>query len=170
MKDEGKSDAEIARYISNQYGNRYPELKNISRMSIARYFEAKARAKIQEKIEDKGEEAVVKEIYEEFRKKMRALISKMEERDKLLDELIDEAKANKDYESLIEYIREQRNDIEMIRRSLVSLIQYAEKEFKPIIQIDVKKEINVRNMLLSFSNILCPECRAKVAKQIQEEL
>ena len=169
LKSEGKSDSEIAKIISEQYGSKYPELKNISRMSIARFFEALARQEVQDKLDSgKTEDDIIEEIYEEFRTKMRELIAKMEERDKIIDELLEEAKQKRDSKKILEYLREQRQDIEQLRKNLVSLVQYAERQFKPIIQIDMHKEIKVKNLLLAFSKELCPECRRKVAKKILE--
>jgi len=169
LKNEGKSDTEIARIISEQYGGKYPELKNLSRMSIARFFEALARDEVQEKLNaGKTEDEIIEEIYNEFRRKMRAIIQKMEERDKIIDELLEEAKRKGETKEILEYLREQRQNIEQLRKNLVSLVQYAERQFKPVIQIDMHKEIKVKNLLLSFSKELCPECRKKVAKKILE--
>lgn len=169
LKGEGKSDAEIARIISEQYGDRYPELKNISRMSIARFFEALAREEVQEQLDSgKTESEIVEEIYAEFRKKMRELIQKMEERDKIIDELLEEARQRGEVKDILEYLREQRQNIEQLRKNLVSLVQYAERQFKPVIQIDMRKEIKIKNLLLSFSKELCPECRKRISKKILE--
>ncbi len=169
LKNEGKSDTEIARIISLQYGDKYPELKNLSRMSIARFFEALARDEVQEKLNaGKTEDEIIEEIYNEFRQKMRAIIQKMEERDKIIDELLEEAKRKGETKEILEYLREQRQNIEQLRKNLVSLVQYAERQFKPVIQIDMHKEIKVKNLLLSFSKELCSECRKKVAKKILE--
>lgn len=169
LKADGKSDSEIARAISENYGHQYPELKNISRMCISRYFEALTRKEVEEKVEaGKTEDDIVEEIYNEFRAKMRELIQKMEERDKILDELIEEARNERDAQKIIEYLREQRQNIDQLRKNLVSLIQYAEHQFKPVIQIDMHKEVKVKNLLLSFSKELCHECRRRVAKKILE--
>jgi len=167
LKEEGKSNSEIARIIREQYGKTYPELKDFSRMAVARYFESEARKEVEAELKKgKTEDQLVEEIYQEFRTKMRSLIKKMEERDKLLDELIEQAKASGSKEDIIGYLREQRANIEQLRRNLVSLVQYAERQIKPVIQVSYKKEVNIRNLLLAFSKELCYECRRKVAKKI----
>ena len=169
LKNEGLSDGEIARTIAEKYGSKYPELKNISRMSVARFFEALAREEVKEQLKSgKSEDEIIEEIYSEFRSKMLQLIRKMEERDKLIDELLEEAKKEKDVRRLIEYLREQRQNIEQLRKNLVSLVQYAERQFKPIIQIDMHKEVKIKNMLLLFSKELCPECRKRVTQKLKE--
>ncbi|MHA1675771.1 MAG: hypothetical protein ACTSU6_01200 [Candidatus Njordarchaeales archaeon] len=169
LKNEGMTDGEIARTIAKKYGNQYPELKNISRMSVSRFFEALSREKIKEELQSGStEDEIVEKIYQEFRTKMLALIKKMEERDKLLDEFLEEAKEKNDIRSFISYLREQRQNIEQLRKNLVSLVQYAERQIKPIIQIDMHKEVKIKNMLLLFSKELCPECRKRVRDKILE--
>ena len=170
LKDEGKSDAEIARIISDRYGKKFPELANISRMSISRYWRLKRDEAIKKEIEEKGEEEVIDRIYAEFRSKMEELVKKMEKRDKELDGFLEDAKKSGDTESLILYLREQRQNIEQIRKNLVSLIQYAERQFRPIMQVNVKKEINIKNLLLNYSKLLCPVCRKRVSKEILDTI
>ena len=169
LKNEGMSDGEIARTIAERYGDKYPELKNISRMSVSRFFEALAREELKQKLQSGAtEDEIIEKIYEEFRSKMLELIKKMEERDKLLDELLEEAKERHDIKNFLNYLREQRQNIEQLRKNLVSLVQYAERQIKPIIQIDMHKEVKIKNMLLLFSKELCPECRRRVANKILE--
>ena len=171
MKEEGKSASAIAKYIRETYGDMYPELKNFSRMAVARYLESLRREEIEEAMKNgKSEEELLEEIYKEFRRKMQSLIYKMEARDQLLDELIEEAAKSGETQDLLEYLREQRANIEQMRKNLVSLVQYAERQIKPVIQISYKQEINVKNLLLAFSKELCPECRSRVARKVLEEL
>ena len=63
LKNEGLSDGEIARTIAEKYGNQYPELKNISRMSVARFFEALAREEAKQQLQSgKSEDEKIRDF------------------------------------------------------------------------------------------------------------
>lgn len=156
---------EIVDYIKATHPD-IPELQNLSVMSIKRFLESKEREKVENAI-DKGED-VTSKLYKEFRTKMQDLVLQIEHLQKLTEPLIEEALENKDVHTLLRLLKEQRENIEQIRKNMVAIMNYQENRFRPIMQVQEMRVVNIRNILLDFSKHLCPHCRKTVAKLLEE--
>ena len=100
---------------------------------------------------------------------MQDLVLQIEELQKITEPLIEDALKKKDIKTLLRLLKEQRENIEQIRKNMVSIMNYQEKKFRPIMQVQEMRVVNIRNILLDFSKHLCPHCRKAVLKLIEEE-
>jgi len=157
---------EIVDYIKATHPD-IPELQNLSIMSVKRFLESQERQKVADAI-DRGED-VTSKLYKEFREKMQDLVLQIEQLQRITEPLIEEALENKDVRTLLRLLKEQRENIEQIRKNMVSIMNYQENKFKPIMQVQEMRVVNIRNILLDFSKHLCPHCRKKVIELIEEE-
>lgn len=165
LRDEGKSYKQIADAISGKY-TEVKELKNISAMSIQRFFENANKEHMREIIEKEENPSEV--IEKEFNDKMRNLMSETETLKEQTDELLNKAlKDDASVNDLTKIIKVQNRNLDQIRKNLVSLREFTDNRFyKPNQQIHVEKQINVKNLMLDISNLLCPKCRKKVHKAL----
>lgn len=165
MRKAGLSYSAIAKELKR----RYPEiedLKDINKMSIKRFLEKYLTKEYEEKLE-RGE-SPVRDIYTEFKEKMRKLIARTEEQNLKIEGLLDKALEEKDYDLMLRVLREIRENYKEIRQQMTALIQYGEERIRPLVNINVKKELKINNMLLMFASNLCPKCKAKVSTILAE--
>ena len=70
-------------------------------------------------------------------------------------------------------LREARETIKQMRDNAIAVQQYGERHTTSIYNINLKKEIYIKNILLNFvqelSN-LCPECRKKTLPALIKKL
>ena len=163
LREDGKSYKQIADSIAGKYAE-VKELKNISAMSIQRYFENANKQHMRDIIEKEDNPSEV--IEREFNDKMRNLMSETETLKEQTDELMNKAmKDDASINDLTKIIKVQNRNLDQIRKNLVSLREFTDDRFrKPSQQIHIEKQVNVKNLMLDISNELCPKCRKKVHK------
>lgn len=138
--------------------------RSISFMSVKRFLEDDAVEEVNADLQS-GIDPSMK-IYDTFKLEMDTLKHQITNRMEDIDELVVDAKEEKDVKKLIKLISLQKDYYDQIRKHLVSLIQYSENRFRPIMNVSLHKDIKVKNLLIDFSKELCPVCRSKVVAQL----
>ena len=168
LKKAGMSNHEIARTIKDRYHD-IDELQNISVTSIRRFFEKYFTSDYEEKIKEyQIEEPTVDSIYKEFKRKMRSLYARIESRNLQIKDLWDKALEKKDIDTLYKLQKAMNDNEKELRQQMLALIQYSDERISPLIQINEKKEIQIKNLLLNFSQVLSPVCRKRVSNLLSE--
>ena len=164
--DEGKGYQEISNYLREKYSD-IEELRNISHMSVKRFLDAYIEGRVKHEIEDGTLENKIKA---EFDNKMRELIVKAEKLDKIASEIFKKAMSeNASFADLSRLLRVYKDINDQIRKNIVSAREFIEREyFRPQQNIIEKQEIKVQNIFLNILTDLCPRCREKVDKKLEE--
>jgi len=161
LRAKGYTYKTIASKINEKLENKG---QKVSFMSIKRYLDNQAIQEVADEIQEGNEPG--REIYKEFKIRMDKLMKDMEERAKDIDLLIEEAKQTKNIHLIAKLISLDKDYFEQARRNIISLVQYSEDRFRPIINYSEKKEVVIRNQLLDFTDLLCPVCKQKVLSKI----
>jgi len=163
MLDQDMSLADVASAIKLNHPD-IEDLKDISSMSIMRYRNSRDQLNISEKIEE-GKDPV-SEFITEYRNAIKSLLDKSDTLYKESLELLEQAKQSESMPDKLKAVKEVRDNIEQERKAWVSLAQYGVRQTSNIFNINVKKEQNIKVMLLNWSKDLCPACRSKVSKYL----
>ncbi len=168
LLDEGKSNYAIAQSIAEKYKD-IPELSKVNKMTIGRYVSKLDEKRIEGKLTEIKDPTSL--IQQEFDEKMRQNIIDAESMNNLV--MSYKNKINTDDLStndLSQMLKAWQTANDQMRKNLVSLREYTDHHIiKPTQNIIYKKEINIRNTLMDYARILCPECRSKVAEMLKEE-
>jgi len=143
------------------------DLQKISNMSIMRYRDTREKQKLEEVIADGGDP--VDEFTNEFKSAVRDLVKKT---DAIYDEalsILSEAKNSDNITDKLKALKEVRDSLETQRKNFISLQQYGQRQQSNIYNINMKKENNIKLMLLDYANQLCPKCRNKVSELLIQE-
>lgn len=167
LKKLGKSNVEIATYIRQKYQD-IPELANITPFVISRYLTQYFEQNTS-KAKDIIDDELTESVYDKFKKKLVNLSAKIEERNLKLETLWNEAMEKKDIHQLSKISKMLNENEEEMRQDIVALLNYADKKLSPLIQYTEHKEIQINNILLNFSNVLCPVCKQKVLEVINSQ-
>lgn len=168
LLDQGVSLSMIADTIKSNHPD-IIDLQGLSSMAIMRYRDSKDKDEILKDTEE-GKDSV-NTFLKEYNDAIRKLMKKNEKWDERVEDLW---KGCKDDASIIEkakIIKEARDNREQSKREWIALAQYGTRQTSNIYNINLKKEQNIKLMLLNWSKDLCPECRRKVSKilEIKEE-
>lgn len=155
--DEDATYTKIRDAVNQQLG----ETDSVSIMSVKRLIEAHDVKEVEDKVK-RGEDPAL-EVYNEFKTNMSDLQLEVQNRITDIDEMVQDAKAERDVKKLIRLLSLQKNYFEQVRKNLESLIKYSEDRFKPVVNVSMRKDVKIKNLLIDFSNIaLCPKCKKKV--------
>lgn len=172
-KKEDKSYSEIQEWIVNNYSD-IEELKNISHMSIKRFIDSLNENEMEESL---NEGTALKKIEKEFNGKMRSLLGDAEKLKKQTDEILSDAISKKaSYGDLSKLIKTQNDNFNQIRKGLIALREYSDRQFiRPTQNIFIKQknEINqikveYQNLLAELAHKLCPQCRKIIGEEISK--
>jgi len=166
LQDAGMSYIEIARVIKQNHPT-IEDLGNLSAMSIQRYLASKDEREIQEQL-DEGKDPI-EDFVEEYRKSMHHINIKSEELYKRSLRLLDTLEQSDDDIMKLKAIKEVRDSLDLLRKNQVSLVQFGDKKTNTIYNVNLKKEIHVKNLLMNFNKELCPKCRLKIAELLEKE-
>jgi hypothetical protein len=134
--------------------------KKLSFMAVKRYFDTLEEKKVGKELQEGGNPAL--RVYDEFHTEMVNIKDDLYNKKNDIDELIDVVKEDMDINKLVKLLQVQKDYYNTIQKNVVSLIQYSENRFKPVVNQTYKMEVNIRNLLIDFSEKLCPKCRAKI--------
>ena len=168
LHEQGWTNQKIANHLSEKYPD-IDELRDISHMSINRFLSTEHQSDIEKKLEIVKDP--VKFIHEEFNAKIRDNLQDAQQMNNIVNEisLKLQDKDNISLSELNRLINAWKKTNEQVRVNLVALRQYSEGGMiKPIQNIIFKKELNIRNLVLDVSRDLCPMCRKKVEKHLEE--
>jgi hypothetical protein len=161
MKLGYTNQAEITRVLIKNHPE-IEDLKNLSQMSVGRYIKSMKEDNIEQAVKE-GRNPVG-----EFIDKVESIYSMNQ---KLYDKcisILDEVEQNTDDNSTkFRAIKEARDTLTQMRKSQESLIQFGERESKNIQNVNLKKEYNVKIMLLDISKRLCPKCRNELVNILE---
>jgi len=141
------------------------QLKSISHMSIQRYKEEKDRNKITECVEA-GDDPVDM-LQSEFRSAIREQMDRSEEIYKEAKCILEEAKQSDRVTDKIKAVEMLLKNIDRQEKSWLTLIHYGNRQVNNINNLNLKKEQNVKIMLIDTFRDLCPDCAKKALSKIQ---
>jgi len=157
--------------IANTIKETHPEIKDLntlSAMNIMRYKTDK-ESKAMDMILDEGRDPM-----DEFTKEYRAAIRKNNEEVQVIFKdckaILEEAKQSDNIANKVKAVEVSLKSLDQIRRNWESLSQYGSRQIPLIGKVNLKKEQNVKVLILSVSNKLCPKCRDEMKKVIEEHL
>ena len=166
MLDSGLSLNEICTTIKNNHSD-IIDLQNLSSMSIMRYRDSKNKKAIEEQIDEGGDP--VDTFLKEFNGAIRSLMQKNEKWDRRVEELWQECKDDASIIEKAKVIKEARDNREQSKKEWLALAQYGVRQTSNIYNINLKKEQNVKIMLLEWARDLCPVCKEKIFNEISKE-
>lgn len=165
LLDDGLSTYQIAKILNNEIGDK----KAISHMSVQRFKDVIERDKIEDSIEEGEDPSDV--IIEDFRNGIRENIKKVDKGIDIAMKLMEDAK-DSDFATFSEKSKTVDTFIKALdqeKKSWTSLVQNGIRQMKVLGDVNIKKEQNVKVLLLNWTNKLCPECRKKLYNIIEEE-
>jgi len=167
--DNKKGYQEIRDYIREKYSD-INDLRNISHMSIKRFLDSYIEGKVETKMQ--SEDGIEPEIKKEFDDKMRNLIIEAERLNRIAANILEKAQnENASFSELSKLLRAYKDTNDQVRKDIVSAREFMEREyFRPRQNIIEKQEIKVQNFFLNILPDLCPVCRKKVDKKLEELL
>jgi len=165
MLDSGMSLEQVATTIKNSHSD-IIDLQNLSSMSIMRYRNSRDKSKMVEEIGE-GKDPV--DIFvREFNTRMKALDKKTDTLYNKCVNLLNKLEKEDNSELILKAIRETTNNIDQSRKNWTSLAQYGIRQTSNIYNINMKKEQNIKIMLLEWARDLCPVCREKIFNVFEE--
>jgi len=166
LKEGGLSYFEIASTIKRNHPM-IEDLKGLSPMAIQRYLSSKDEREIQRQL-DSGKDPV-EDFVDEYRKAIKDIDVKTKELYEYSLKLLNSISESDDDIMKLKAVKEVRDNLDLIRKNQVSLIQFSEKKTNTICNVNLKKEIHVRNLLMNFNKELCSKCRLKIAELLEED-
>ena len=169
---EGWGYERIASYLQSKYPE-IDDIRNISPMSVKRFLDSHNEQNLVE-LEEAGKDPLT-EMRKEFETRMRSLISDAEIlKNKSNKLLADAMNNNASLSDIAKLIRAQRENIDQIRKNLVSLMEFIEVRYtRPLERIYEKKELNITNIFVDLGRFvgleLCPECKKKFNEYIKNK-
>jgi uncharacterized phage infection (PIP) family protein YhgE len=166
LKTAGMAYQEIASTIKGNHPE-IADLSNLSAMAIQRYFSSEQEKDIEKSV--KAGENPVMDFLEEYRKEMKDINRKSNLLYEKSMQLLNSIDQSDDDFLKLKAIKEVRDNLDMLRKNQVSLVEYGEKKTSTIYNVNLKKEIHVKNMLIAFNKNLCSKCRLKIAELLENE-
>jgi len=166
MEDEAKQLKEMGytnEEISDKLRENHPEIKELTKfsgMSVRRYFESDECKKIEEKVL-KGEDPV-SDFIKEYRDKLDTIEQRTSDLYEECKTILEDAKKDGSILDKLKAVDVTLKSLEQSRKNMVSLVQYGERQTNNFYSVNLKKEYHIRNLLLNFSEKLCPKCRNKI--------
>jgi DNA-binding transcriptional regulator GbsR (MarR family) len=141
----------------------HPEIEDISKLSAMNVMRYK---------NDKAEKAMVtlidegKDPAEEFTKEYRAAIRKNNEEVQVIfndcKKILEDAKLSDSVSDKAKAVEISLKSLDQIRKNWESLSQFGNRQIPLIGKVNLKKEQNIKVLILSVSNKLCPKCRDEI--------
>ena len=165
LQTMGMAYHEIASKIKENHPD-IADLSNLSAMAIQRYLASSRETKIIEDVKQ-GKDPVT-DFIGEYRQAMKDINEKTETLYNKSIKVLNDIELTNDDIMRLKAIKEVRDNIEQIRKNQVSLVQFGEKKTNTIYNVNLKKEIHVKNLLLNFVKGLCPKCKRNVSEILEE--
>jgi len=159
LKEMGYTNEEIARKLRENH----PKIKGLSNfagMSVGRFFESDEQKQIEEKVEN-GEDPVT-DFIKEYRDKLDTIEQRTSDLYEDCKTILNEAKQDGTTLEKLKAVDITLKSLEQSRKNMVSLVQYGERQTNNFYNVNLKKEYHIKNLLLNFSEKLCPKCRSKI--------
>jgi hypothetical protein len=163
MLDQDMSLADTAEAVKMNHPE-IEDLSDLSSMSIMRYRNSRDQLNMIKTDEEGGDSVGI--FLKEFNSSIRELMRKNEKWDDRIEKLWQECKDDGTILDKVKIIKEARDNREQSKKEWTALAQYGVRQVSSITNINVKKEQNIKIMLLNWSKDLCPLCRSKVSKYL----
>jgi len=153
---------EIARILKDNHSE-IEELQNLSGMSVGRFKKRYEESLMESDIK------LGKDPFEEFSTVARDIYDKIETLyDKSL-KILDDVEQNGNDALRLKAVKEARDSLKEMLKTRESMIQFGEEKIETAKNLNMKKEYNIKIMLLNISKSLCPQCRKELSKVLEME-
>jgi len=159
LKDMGYTNEEISRKLGDNHPE-IKELKKLSGMSVGRFFKSDECKEIEEKLL-KGENPVT-DFITEYRDRIEKIENYTLDLYEECKTILADAKLDGTIIDKLKAVDMTLKSLEQSRKNMVSLVQYGERQTNNFYNVNLKKEYHIKNLLLNFSEKLCPKCRSKI--------
>jgi len=166
LQAAGMAYHEIASTIKGNHPE-ISDLSNLSSMAIQRFLRQKEESKVEESLKQ-GRDPI-SDFIEEYRQAMKDINVKSNILYDKSIQLLNSIDQTDDDILKLKAVKEVRDNIDLLRKNQVSLIQFGEKKTNTIYNVNLKKEIHVKNLLMNFNKNLCSKCRFKIAEILEQE-
>jgi hypothetical protein len=136
-------------------------------MAIQRYLADNREKEVELEILE-GKDPV-KDFAEEYRQAMRDINIKSNALYERTIKLLDSISESDDDIMKLKAIKEARDGLHLLKDNQVAIVQYGDKKVTAMGNIFMKKEIHVKNYLMSYTQCLCPKCKLKIAEMLELE-
>jgi len=165
LKEMGLSYESIAETLKENHP-KITDLKALSNMSVMRYFDGEEENAIISGI-DQGD-SPVNNLVNEFQNEVRDIHKRSLKLCDRAETLLDEIEKSDDDLLKLKAIKEVRDSYDQLRKNYESLIKFGDNRIKAIQNVNLKKEIYVKNMLVGVTKNLCDSCRRKISKELEK--
>jgi len=167
LKEMGYSYQDIANTLKNNHP-KIEDLKSLSNMSVMRYFDTETENTVVEIVETGGNP--VSDLVLEFQNEIRDIHRKSERLAIRAEKILDKIEGGKDDALKLKALKETRDSYDQLRKNYESLLRFGDNRIKSIQNVNLKKEVHVKNMLVGLTKNLCDECRRKISEELEKFL
>jgi hypothetical protein len=167
LQSQGMAYQEIASTLKSNHPE-IPDLSNLSAMAIQRYIKQKNENEVIEGVEQ-GKNPV-SDFIVEYRQSMKDIIDKT---DSLYEEsmaILESVKQTEDNVLKMQAVSTAIRNLDLMRKNHESLVQNSNSKINTINNVNLKKEIHVKNLLVGFTSNLCPSCKLRIAELLEKEV
>jgi len=164
LRDMGYSNEEIAEKLKNNHPE-ITDLKKFSGMSVGRFFKSDECKKIEEQVKNGGDP--ISDFIKEYRDRINSVEQHTSDLYDECKKILDDAKKDGTILDKLKAVDMTLKSLEQSRKNMVSLVQYGERQTNNFYNVNLKKEYHIKNLLLNFSEKLCPKCRAKIPELLE---
>ena len=143
------------------------DLQNLSKMSLTRYFQGLRERDIEDKLEE-GKDPV-RDLTEEYRSYIRTLLHRGETLYDKSIKILESVEDSEDNDKKMRAVKGATESLNQLHKMLNSYKQFGEKRTQAIYNVNLKKEVHVKNLLMNFAKSLCPTCKAKLSDILDED-
>jgi len=161
LLDNGYSTYKVAEFINSKAD----ATKKISHMVVQRYKDSMKERDMEQMI-DAGEDPA-EIIISDFRKGIRTNIKKVDNAIGKATIILEKLENSEDTSLQLKAIDTLIKALDQEKKSWLSLVQNGTRQLKIYGDVNIKKEQNIKLLLLSWSKHLCPECRKKISNVIE---
>lgn len=157
--------------IASTIRGNHPEiadLSNLSAMAIQRYLKQNEDTKIEESVKQ-GKDPV-SDFIDEYRQAMKDIISKTDKLYGISMDILNSVKESDDDILKMQAVKTAINNLDLMRKNHESLVNNSNSKIKSINNVNLKKEVHVKNYLINFTKYLCPVCRSKISQVLETEV
>jgi len=167
LKTMGLSYEDIASTLKENH-SKIADLKSLSSMSVMRYFDGESEDGVLIDI-DQGENPVSSLVCE-FQDEIRSIHKRSNTLCDKAESLLDKVELSDDDFLTLKAIKEVRDSYDHLRKNYESLMRFGDNRIKAIQNVNLKKEVHVKNMLVGVTRHLCDGCRRKISEELEKYL
>jgi len=166
LKNMGYSNKDVAQKLSENHPE-IEDIQNLSDVSVMRFYHNYKEGKIEDAVLAGGDP--VGDFIDDYRKFMDDLQKKTDDIYNRAVKIADDVEATQSPDS-IERIKSAElliKSIDQLKKNAVAIVQFGDRRLPDIMNVNLKKEFHVRNMMMNCSRRLCPKCREELLKELE---